>query len=87
MGGEKNAIAETVKNAGGSPPHGRGKGSLSTARSLETRITPAWAGKRDRAKGRGAGWEDHPRMGGEKHGKYPFVFDTLGSPPHGRGKA
>ena len=28
---------------------------------------------------------DHPRLRGEYHGLYPFVLDTLGSPPLTRG--
>ena len=51
------------------------------------RITPAWAGKRfvfDCIKFKS---QDHPRMGGEKIASWTVCNVSMGSPPHGRGKA
>ncbi len=66
MGGEKERLAHCAGWAEGSPPRGRGKGTLDYARRNGMRITPAWAGKsnlyHEDTKANG----DHPRVGGEK---------------------
>ena len=86
MGGEKYNSAEALANRQGSPPHGRGKGSIAFFCRFCLRITPAWAGKSalsgsgDRPDG------DHPRMGGEKAHLEHDDEQQVGSPPHGRGK-
>ena len=46
MGGEKGKVSEHFKAKEGSPPHGRGKGSLLESLQKTVGITPAWAGKR-----------------------------------------
>ena len=86
MGGEKPPEVAAHVRAKGSPPHGRGKESSSYDTYHPHRITPAWAGKsRHRTDGPRRS-RDHPRMGGEKVGIAKEQYDTLGSPPHGRGK-
>ena len=69
------------------PPRGRGKARFICAIVQNLRITPAWAGKRQRASTPTRCWTDHPRVGGEKTKSiHPYpVLD--GSPPRGRGKA
>ena len=66
MGGEKLAVEDTNHSYQGSPPHGRGKGSLTFHVLCIMGITPAWAGKRPEAEEAPARNRDHPRMGGEK---------------------
>ena len=50
----------------GSPPRGRGKGLILGKVGAETRITPAWAGKRAYTTADLLTTQDHPRVGGEK---------------------
>ena len=50
----------------GSPPHVRGKACERFFNVLLLRITPACAGKRRVRRLTAAGYEDHPRMCGEK---------------------
>ena len=52
-----------------------------------TRITPAWAGKRDGFRTMQRPRRDHPRVGGEKIGGTWERVEGEGSPPRGRGKA
>ena len=66
MGGEKAERLYKQIEAGGSPPHGRGKDFFLLDRLLTYRITPAWAGKSPMGRKRERRKEDHPRMGGEK---------------------
>ena len=64
--GEKRRLAGQGRGTGGSPPRMRGKAHRSGCRPLCTRITPAYAGKRQEL---GPGlWQfkDHPRVCGEK---------------------
>ncbi len=70
----------------GSPPHTRGKESISSVLKSLSGITPAYAGKRvvSREAARLAG--DHPRIRGEKAVPCSCVRVRLGSPPHTRGK-
>ena len=49
MGGEKLLVLLSVGWRLGSPPHGRGKGSLCFCILVCLGITPAWAGKSHRA--------------------------------------
>ena len=54
---------------------------------FQSRITPAWAGKRKNLDAKTKQKRDHPRMGGEKQAHRIAAGRPLGSPPHGRGKA
>ena len=87
MGGEKLISTVFLFPPIGSPPHGRGKGFDALEFSGLIGITPAWAGKRKRARAKAGGREDHPRMGGEKCVPVSWATGPAGSPPHGRGKA
>ena len=86
MGGERCIATGLRVSDVGSPPRGRGKVRGVLQFFQPTRITPAWAGKRNWAIGsRLLNW-DHPRTGGEK-GSYRWVIKSVkGSPPHKRGK-
>ena len=87
MGGEKILAASKNNTERGSPPHGRGKVETMRSASMRIGITPAWAGKRfETVKTTITGW-DHPRMGGEKIASWTVCNVSMGSPPHGRGKA
>ena len=66
MGGEKVCGKKRTKETLGSPPHGRGKDLNGPEYCRKQRITPAWAGKREKRKPYQKVHEDHPRMGGEK---------------------
>ena len=70
----------------GSPPHMRGKASVSFFFSLYIGITPAHAGKREIFKYNPRTKQDHPRTCGEKV-LLAFLINLIsGSPPHMRGK-
>ena len=71
MGGEKTGDSGQPEYVQGSPPRGRGKATTAGRWVQETRITPAWAGKRVRAHVPANRNEDHPRVGGEKTKKIP----------------
>ena len=64
--GEKVDILGLVSSPLGSPPRMRGKGSLQQ-QPTRRRITPAYAGKSDKAKRSSRQCKDHPRVCGEKH--------------------
>ena len=85
--GEKRTTETPWSNSGGSPPRMRGKDVERCPRTPETRITPAYAGKRF-VKDLGAGglW-DHPRVCGEKDTEFAYCVNDVGSPPRMRGKA
>ena len=86
VGGEKGCGVRRNKDELGSPPRGRGKGSV-TARCVPARrITPAWAGKSLGQLSRHLVPEDHPRVGGEKMQRMNNESVRQGSPPRGRGK-
>ena len=70
----------------GSPPHMRGKASLSKKHSRVDRITPAYAGKSHLHRKSLPAAGDHPRMCGEKSVIIDPVMLWSGSPPHVRGK-
>ena len=86
VGGEKFTRSYALAFHLGSPPRGRGKVSLTTARTSITRITPAWAGKSQHGAAERRVDRDHPRVGGEKSCPSCVSADTPGSPPRGRGK-
>ena len=70
----------------GSPPHVRGKRSLSQIASVGRKITPACAGKTSGICRGCRCCRDHPRMCGENHLSQSGNFSGPGSPPHVRGK-
>ncbi len=64
----------------------RGKEIKHLAMNAKSRITPAYAGKRERFDLFSAGIWDHPRLCGEKLQKPKQPLGTTGSPPPMRGK-
>ena len=86
VGGEKLTSLPKIQPALGSPPRGRGKGPTGQRPLLETRITPAWAGKRQHRAPKRVKRKDHPRVGGEKCPLVSWLYLVGGSPPRGRGK-
>ncbi len=71
----------------GSPPHARGKGRDRSQIVGTNRITPACAGKSVFYRLIVTADEDHPRMRGEKPQCLYQCNQSVGSPPHARGKA
>ena len=53
---------------------------------IKNRITPAYTGKSDDEKINLDGYEDHPRIHGEKVKGMVEYTKQIGSPPHTRGK-
>ena len=86
MCGEKLALPKTRRSSWGSPPRVRGKGFCLPLALYGLRITPACAGKSASDDWCGPGWEDHPRVCGEKLVLRPGVPKDEGSPPRVRGK-
>ena len=84
--GEKHQFPRQRKMPQGSPPHTRGKASLSNQRWPRFGITPAYAGKRPIREKRGRLHRDHPRIRGEKSMILASMRLVVGSPPHTRGK-
>ena len=70
----------------GSPPHARGKALKNAQFGQIERITPACAGKSRDFHGSGNFRRDHPRMRGEKFIRDNGEAESIGSPPHARGK-
>ena len=64
----------------------RGKGSKQIQAIEKQRITPAYAGKRGETATVNVGFEDHPRLCGEKRFAPAFSSLVRGSPPPMRGK-
>ena len=71
---------------GGSPPRMRGKPEYTVEGLSARRITPAHAGKTDKAGYGLAQWTDHPRACGENYSKRLKISHRFGSPPRMRGK-
>ncbi len=86
MGGEKQTQPTETGRPLGSPPHGRGKAPARCPLMCCTRITPAWAGKREPGVLMVWQFQDHPRVGGEKRVQEILRKLETGSPPRGRGK-
>ena len=84
--GEKREYFIGMKEAGGSPPHTRGKVRDGNIESAADRITPAHAGKSLYGISHIPGFWDHPRTRGEKPIWTPKGVFKFGSPPHTRGK-
>ena len=70
----------------GSPPRVRGKLHLAAGHALETRITPARAGKTGQSRSKTMRSRDHPRACGENHRFSNTCPPCGGSPPRVRGK-
>ena len=66
--GEKVSAVGVFSPFNGSPPPMRGKGFYRGFRSFSDGITPAYAGKRDKALDGVRRARDHPRLCGEKAG-------------------
>ena len=64
--GEKLPVDVCIMHQVGSPPRMRGKALISIKDVKQARITPAYAGKRQRRKGDANDLWDHPRVCGEK---------------------
>ena len=77
--GEKCHTLSRLFYTRGSPPPMRGKGLLNHVRSVNVRITPAYAGKSLFDFGSDRFNWDHPRLCGEKWGDYdpPRVFSGI----------
>ena len=84
--GEKGNKFLFEKFAQGSPPPMRGKESDGGQQKTIGRITPAYAGKSDKATERNPFREDHPRLCGEKLPSVCTGGKCGGSPPPMRGK-
>ena len=85
--GEKFCSRFCITAKRGSPPRVRGKVCRRPSETFRNGITPACAGKSQRAAGREhAGW-DHPRVCGEKVRTALGLSQQEGSPPRVRGKA
>ena len=85
--GEKLDVFDTDKSHLGSPPRVRGKAARAALPWLDTRITPACAGKRNPPRRNRPARQDHPRVCGEKRPGRPALWHVAGSPPRVRGKA
>ena len=84
--GEKSDRPNIPESVRGSPPRVRGKGKRGATVDGLPGITPARAGKRERAAATSRWARDHPRACGEKCAWLQgFAFRT-GSPPRVRGK-
>ena len=86
MRGEDDYELIAVTGTYGSPPHARGRHLLNAMVYGFRRITPACAGKTDRASSNGSPTSDHPRMRGEDSDVRSSAVTWTGSPPHARGR-
>ena len=84
--GEKFQLTDEVNYVSGSPPHTRGKECHALFPPVQSRITPAHAGKSRKCYSAFAPAEDHPRTRGEKSQVLQCLCSRRGSPPHTRGK-
>ena len=84
--GEKLDTKMDKSGGTGSPPRVRGKGSVTTMMTAQSRITPACAGKRPSDRLVSYSDRDHPRVCGEKRHVLGFEHGDVGSPPRVRGK-
>ena len=86
MGGEKSHNDGVYYQSTGSPPHRRGKDTITEKVIMPVGITPAQTGKGRCSSAKGKAVQDHPRMGGEKGRGDLCTLLFPGSPPHKRGK-
>ena len=84
--GEKAPVGKVHLIGRGSPPRMRGKGPTPAREALESRITPAYAGKSSKDISVSSHIRDHPRICGEKGTPWRNRLRSMGSPPHMRGK-
>ena len=84
--GEKSCINARNFVATGSPPRMRGKAFPLLVMPTQSRITPAYAGKRGHRRFGPGTIRDHPRVCGEKGSSTFWSRNHSGSPPHMRGK-
>ena len=84
--GENYSKRLKISHRFGSPPRMRGKQEYTVEGLLARRITPAHAGKTDKAGYGLAQWTDHPRACGENYSKRLKISHRFGSPPRMRGK-
>ena len=85
--GEKYRENAEAMRVQGSPPRMRGKATGWLFTKIETRITPAYAGKRVLPVRNSWMQQDHPRVCGEKTREVGKAGSLEGSPPRMRGKA
>ena len=85
--GEKACAGRNRSCEKGSPPHMRGKATVSRFIMMPMGITPAYAGKSITRLGEISLPKDHPRICGEKEPNVLINLSQSGSPPHMRGKA
>ena len=86
MCGEKDLYGDATVREWESPPRMRGKDGVNDSAQAVTGITPACAGKRDKAGLPFAPVRDHPRVCGEKTSASSLFNTAAGSPPRVRGK-
>ena len=86
MRGEDDRVIAGLERVQGSPPHARGRRTLSIPSPRRPGITPACAGKTRRAVCDYIDVPDHPRMRGEDDEMLSTQKIKLGSPPHARGR-
>ena len=84
--GENGARFLLARVPGGSPPRMRGKRRSSSPAAMQTRITPAHAGKTYKRKQFYSSTTDHPRACGENSSSSCSSISHCGSPPRMRGK-
>ena len=84
--GENTPRGDAAFARAGSPPQVRGKHPASLPSSLQTRITPAGAGKTNVCNNTRRRAQDHPRRCGENRQVLILRTDDIGSPPQVRGK-
>ena len=84
--GENWVVLQSGHDFIGSPPHMRGKPSITTQLAVPYRITPAHAGKTEQPAELMREETDHPRTCGENFFVFINEFFPFGSPPHMRGK-
>ena len=84
--GEKRSQSTSASRRAGSPPRMRGKARSACFHLRNLGITPAYAGKRHRAKKWTGQSGDHPRVCGEKARCICSGVGSKGSPPRMRGK-
>ena len=77
-------LRDTIK--AGSPPRMRGKLALTATNHVQSRITPAHAGKTQKLHFIRCCFKDHPRACGENCQIVAQALEILGSPPRMRGK-
>ena len=85
--GEKGALSSPCEMYRGSPPLTRGKDIYDDSVIRDSRITPAYAGKRQEGTQKITEALDHPRLRGEKSSMFFERTPAAGSPPLTRGKA